>query len=108
MNTAGHCTFGVPIPLTRAMACLTQLYCTKLSPVYGRLLHKLMADSYVSIDKARERLGFNPRLSNQDAILKTFQWWREERAAGNLRGGSGRTSRDPWRQGVLGLAKAFF
>jgi len=108
LDAAGHGKRVVSVPAKPALSVLSLLERTKLSPVYGRLLHKLMADSYVSIDKARERLGFNPRLSNQDAILKTFQWWREERAAGNLRGGSGRTSRDPWRQGVLGLAKAFF
>jgi nucleoside-diphosphate-sugar epimerase len=108
LDAAGHGKRVVSIPARPALSVLSLLERTKLSPVYGRLLHKLMADSYVSIDKARERLGFKPRLSNQDAILRTFEWWREERAAGNLRGGSGRTSRDPWRQGVLGLAKAFF
>jgi dTDP-D-glucose 4,6-dehydratase len=80
----------------------------RLSPVYGRLVHKLRADSYVSIDKAREVLGWKPRLSNQDAILGTYRWWRENRAAGAAPRSAGRTSREPWKQGALGLAKAFF
>jgi 2-alkyl-3-oxoalkanoate reductase len=49
-------------------------------------------------------------LSNQDAILRTYDWWRAQRAtaAAPAGKGGGRTSRDPWKQGVLGLAKVFF
>ncbi|NEE06623.1 epimerase, partial [Streptomyces sp. SID7499] len=80
----------------------------KLSPVYGRLLFKLLDDSYVDIGRATERLGFRPALSNRDAILGTYAWWRTQRGAGTPAPGAGRTSRDPWRQGALGLAKVFF
>jgi hypothetical protein len=75
--------------------------------VYGRLLHKLLADSYVSIDKAKERLGFRPQLSNVDAILRTYAWWRESNV-GATPGRNGNTSRDAWRQGALSLAKILF
>jgi hypothetical protein len=60
----------------------------------------------VSIEKARDRLGFSPRYSNQEALLRTFQWWREQRP--HQRAGAGRTSREPWRQGALRAAKVFF
>jgi hypothetical protein len=79
--------------------------------VYGRLVSKLLADSYVSVDKVRDKLGFRPQLSNQEAVLRTYDWWRTQRAAaeGAQAGkGAGRTSTDPWKQGVLGLAKVFF
>jgi 2-alkyl-3-oxoalkanoate reductase len=111
LDAAGHGKRVVSMPSRPALTVLRALERTRLSPVYGRLLSKLLADSYVSVDKARTRLGFRPRMSNQDAILRTYDWWREHRAtaASVPKGtGAGRTSRDPWRQGVLGLAKVFF
>jgi 2-alkyl-3-oxoalkanoate reductase len=111
LDAAGHGKRVVSMPSRPAIAVLRALERTRLSPVYGRLLSKLLADSYVSVDKARTRLGFRPRMSNRDAILLTYDWWREHRAtaASVPKGKSGgRTSRDPWRQGVLGLAKVFF
>jgi nucleoside-diphosphate-sugar epimerase len=107
LDAAGHGGRVVSLPARPALAALRILQGLRLSPVYGRLLHKLMADSYVSIDKARSRLGFAPELSNQDAILATFDWWRRARRDAPTVD-SGRTSRDPWRQGALALAKIFF
>ncbi|MFC4121497.1 NAD-dependent epimerase/dehydratase family protein [Nonomuraea zeae] len=109
LDAAGHGKRVVSLPAGPALAGLRLLERSRLSPVYGRLARKLLADSYVSIDKARDRLGFRPRLSNQDAILRTYAWWREQRAAGSPAVSSGgATSRDAWRQGALSLAKVFF
>jgi len=107
LDAAGHGKRVVSLPARPALAMLRLLGRTRLSPVYGRLLHKLLADSYVSIDKARQRLGFEPRFSNREAILRSYRWWQEGRT-GLPPGGSGRTSGDAWRQGALALAKAFF
>lgn len=107
LDAAGHGRRVVSLPSRPAVAVLRALERSGLSPVYGRLVSKLLADSHVSVDKARDRLGFRPRMSNRDAILQTFRWWRARRAPATARTG-GRTSRDPWRQGVLGLAKVFF
>jgi len=109
LDAAGHGKRVVATPARPALAALRLLERAHLSPVYGRLLHKLTADSYVSIDKARDRLGFHPRLSNRDAILDTYAWWREQhKEPRDAAHHTGRTSRDPWRQGVLGLVKVFF
>src|SRR5439155_21287606 len=108
LDAAGHGKRVVSVPSGPAVAVLRALDRTGLSPVYGRLVSKLLADSYVSIDKAREKLGFHPRMSNRDAILQTYEWWRAQRAAAApvpAGKGSGRTSGEPWRQRVLGLAK---
>ncbi|MFY1671237.1 NAD-dependent epimerase/dehydratase family protein [Plantactinospora sp. WMMB334] len=109
LDAAGHGKRVVGVPARPALFALELLERSRLSPVYGRLLHKLRHDSYVSIDKAAERLGFTPKFSNEDAILRTYEWWRSTRATatGPARGG-GRTSREPWRQGALSLAKIFF
>ncbi|WP_018349771.1 NAD-dependent epimerase/dehydratase family protein [Longispora albida] len=109
LDAAGHGKRVISLPARPALAALDLLRRAGLSPVYGRLLHKLMADSYVSVARAQRRLGFAPKLSNRDAILRTFDWWlAHRRTAGPAPAASGRTSRDPWRQGVLGAAKVFF
>jgi nucleoside-diphosphate-sugar epimerase len=107
LDAAGHHRRVVSVPARPAVLALHALQRTRLSPVYGRLVHKLLADSYVSTDKVRERLGFVPRYSNQQALVRTFQWWREQRPRGAA-AGAGRTSREPWRQGALRAAKVFF
>jgi nucleoside-diphosphate-sugar epimerase len=106
LDAAGHGRRVVSLPARPALGVLRLLERSRLSPVYGRLLHKLLADSYVSIDKARDRLGFTPRLSNTDAILRTYAWWQASRATAPQR--EGRTSDQAWRQGALSAAKFLF
>ncbi|MFE2103256.1 NAD-dependent epimerase/dehydratase family protein [Streptomyces sp. NPDC059468] len=107
LDAAGHGKRVVSVPARPAVGLLRTLERSRLSPVYGRLITKLLADSYVSVEKARERLGFVPQQSNQDAILQTYRWWRENRH-GAVPAAGGRTSNQPWRQGALGLAKILF
>jgi nucleoside-diphosphate-sugar epimerase len=107
LDAAGHGRRVVALPARPALTALRVLERSRLSPVYGRLLHKLTADSYVDIGKAQRILGFAPRYSNRDAILRTYTWWRENRS-GSSGGTAGRTSSEPWRQGALSLAKVFF
>jgi nucleoside-diphosphate-sugar epimerase len=106
LDAAGHGGRVVTVPVGPAVVILRGLAALRLSPVYRRLVHKLVRDSYVSIDKAARQLGFTPRSSNREALLKTYAWWRESAVAG--RRGSGRTHKDPWKQGALRLAKALF
>ncbi|MFD3725765.1 NAD-dependent epimerase/dehydratase family protein [Streptomyces sp. NPDC058671] len=116
LDAAGHGKRVRSLPARPALAALSLLQRTGLSPVYGRLLHKLLDDSFVSTDKARDVLGFRPKHSNQDAILRTFAWWREQRrtaaalpaAARPAKKSEGVTSVEPWRQGALSLAKVLF
>ncbi|MBT2489838.1 NAD-dependent epimerase/dehydratase family protein [Streptomyces sp. ISL-96] len=108
LDAAGHGKRVVSIPAAPAVVALDVLSRLRLSPVYGRLIHKLRADSYVSIDKVGEVLGWTPRYSNSDAILATYQWWRTSRTTAEATPSAGRTSREPWKQGALGLAKALF
>ncbi|MCG5214584.1 NAD-dependent epimerase/dehydratase family protein [Streptosporangium soli] len=107
LDAAGRGRRVVSIPARPAVRSLELLQRLRLSPVYGRLVHKLLDDSYVDIDKARRRLGFTPRLSNQDAILLTYDWWRAHQHRSDAKS-TGNTSREPWRQGALSLAKVFF
>lgn len=104
LDAAGHGGRVVSIPGRPAVAALRLLELMRISPVYKRLARKLLEDSCVSIEKARERLGFNPAYSNTQTLLRTFEWYHST-AAGRK---AGRTHRDPWRQGALRLAKSMF
>jgi nucleoside-diphosphate-sugar epimerase len=110
LDAAGHGKRVIGVPARPALLLLDGLERLRLSPVYGRLRHKLLNDSFVSVERAATRLGFRPRYSNRDAILATYRWWQStqwnNRAAPAKP--AGRTSRDPWRQGALAVAKAFF
>ncbi|MFC7326627.1 NAD-dependent epimerase/dehydratase family protein [Marinactinospora rubrisoli] len=107
LDAAGRGRRVVSLPMRPTVAALELLARAGISPVYRRLIHKLCADSCLDIRRIRDRLGFTPRYSNREAVLRSFDWWR--RLPGEARpNATGRTSRDPWRQGALALAKAAF
>jgi dTDP-D-glucose 4,6-dehydratase len=62
-------------------------------------------DSFVSIDRAKTRLGWRPRFSNKDALVRNYRWYL---ANADRLGGAGVTHRVPWKQGALALAKLVF
>jgi nucleoside-diphosphate-sugar epimerase len=90
-------------PMTIALAALEKL---KLSPVYKWAYGTVTEDSFVSVAKAEELLGFQPKYSNKDALVRNYRWYIEhQHEFGNATGVSHRV---PWNQGVLKLAKLFF
>jgi nucleoside-diphosphate-sugar epimerase len=107
LDAAGHGKRVVSVPVAPAVAVLRLLTALRLSPVYKRLVHKLVRDSYVDTDKAVRQLGFAPRYSNEQTLLRTYEWWRATASTTPHRA-TGRTHRDPWKQGALRLAKALY
>lgn len=77
-----------------------------LSPLYKWVYETAAKDSYVSIDKAKTRLGFAPQYSNQDALLRNYEWYCAHRD--EFEGEAGVSHRVPWKQGLLGVAKRMF
>ncbi|MCA1739927.1 MAG: NAD(P)-dependent oxidoreductase, partial [Actinobacteria bacterium] len=63
-------------------------------------------DSFVSIEKAQRELGFKPKYSNKDALLRNFRWYIENWA--QFENASGVSHRVPWKQGAIGMLKRFF
>lgn len=94
------------LPASPVVLALRLLEKLKLSPLYGWVYETVAKDSYVSIDKAERVLGFKPRYSNREALLRNYRWYLENGKA--LQGSTGVSHRVPWNQGVLRLAKAFF
>ncbi len=78
-----------------------------LSPLYPWVYKTATRDSFVSVEKAEKVFGFAPKHSNQDALLRNYEWYlaNRDRLAGAV---GGATHRVPWSQGILGLVKHFF
>lgn len=105
LDAAGHGRRIRSLPVAPAIAALRVLEKVKLSPLYPWIYETVTEDSFVSIDRARERLGWQPRYSNRDALVRNYEWYCEH--ADQL-GRAGVTHRVPWKQGALALAKLAF
>ena len=77
-----------------------------LSPLYQWIYETACEDSFVSIEKAEKKLGFNPKFSNKDALLRNYEWYLANLKS--FEGASGVSHRVPWKQGILRVAKMFF
>lgn len=78
----------------------------KLSPLYKWVYETASKDSFVSIEKAEKILGFKPKYSNKDALIRNYEWYLTNLK--NFEGKGGVSHRVPWKQGILGIAKLFF
>ncbi|NLB66497.1 MAG: NAD-dependent epimerase/dehydratase family protein [Lentisphaerae bacterium] len=78
----------------------------KLSPLYKWVYETASKDSFVAIEKAERILGFVPRYSNKDALVRNYRWYVEH--LDQFKNASGVSHRVPWKQGILALAKHFF
>jgi nucleoside-diphosphate-sugar epimerase len=78
----------------------------KLSPLYPWVYETAGKDSFVSIEKAEKNLGYAPKYSNKQALVRNYQWYVDNLS--KFQGQSGVSHRVPWSQGILALAKVFF
>lgn len=106
LDYAGHGRRIISLPEKPAIVVLRALERLGLSPLYQWIYETVGKESFVSIAKAEECLGFKPRYSNREALLRNYQWYIEH--ADGIKGNTGVTHRVPWREGLLRLAKLFF
>jgi len=106
LDEAGHGRRIIPLPAGPAILALKVLEALHLSPLYRWVYETACKDSYVAIDKARDRLGWEPRYSNRDALLRNFHWYLDHES--EFAGQAGISHRVPWKQGLLKLAKWLF
>ena len=91
-----------PIPVKPAELALRALELARLSPLaewHYKTAHK---DSFVDVSKAQRLLGWQPRLSNSQTLIETYDWYLDNR---ERVGKAGVTHRVPWNQQALGLLK---
>lgn len=77
-----------------------------LSPLYKWVYETASKDSFVSIEKAEKQIGYQPKYSNKDALLRNYEWYLNHRH--DFVGQSGISHRLPWKQGILSIVKWFF
>lgn len=106
LDTAGFGKQIRPLPAAPAIWALRLLEALHLSPLYAWVYETASKDSFVSIEKAEQVLGYQPKYSNKDALIRNYQWYLDNLS--QFEGQSGVSHRVPWSQGVLKIAKAFF
>ncbi len=105
LDEAGHGRHIRSLPIAPAIWTLRMLEKAKLSPLYPWIYETVTEDSFVSIERAQRVLGWQPRFSNKDALVRNYRWYL---ANADALGKAGVTHRVPWKQGALALAKLAF
>jgi nucleoside-diphosphate-sugar epimerase len=106
LDRAGHGRRIIGFPARPMIWTLRLLEFLHLSPLYKWVYETACEDSFVSIEKAERVLGFKPRYSNKDALVRNFDWYLANES--KFRHATGVSHRVPWKQGILGLIKLFF
>jgi nucleoside-diphosphate-sugar epimerase len=102
IDHAGSSSRLTPVPVRLAEVALRALELLRVSPLaewHYRTAHR---DSFVAVDRAEEILGWSPKLSNAEALCRTYDWYLEHR---DSLASAGVTHRVPWSQQALGLLK---
>jgi len=106
LDYAGFGKKIVPFPAEPVILALKILEALKISPLYAWVYETASKDSFVSIEKAEQKLGYAPKYSNKDALIRNYKWYLDN--LHQFEGQSGVSHRVPWNQGALRLAKLFF
>ena len=106
LDYAGHGKKIKGFPAKPAIWALRTLEFLHLSPLYKWVYETACEDSFVSIEKAQEMLGFKPKYSNKDALLRNYKWYLENYK--KYEGKTGVNHRVPWKQGILKIVKKFY
>jgi nucleoside-diphosphate-sugar epimerase len=91
-----------PVPARPAELVLRALELLRVSPLAEWHYKTAHRDSFVDVSKAQRLLKWEPRFSNREALIRTYDWYlaNRERVAA-----AGVTHRVPWNQQALGLLK---
>ena len=99
---AGSASRLRPVPARPAELALRALELARLSPLAEWHYRTAYRDSFVDVSKAQRLLGFDPRLSNEQALCETYDWYLANREG---LAEAGVTHRVPWDQRALGLLR---
>jgi nucleoside-diphosphate-sugar epimerase len=106
LDRAGHGRRVVALPARPAVLLLRLFERLHVSPLYRWIYETASVESFVSIEKIVHSLGFRPRYSNEEALLRNYDWYVRHR--GEIGRVTGTTHRVAWKKGVLRLAELFF
>ncbi len=106
LDYAGKGRRIISLPVGPAVFILRMLEAVGLSPLYKWIYETVDKESFVSIEKAEQKLGYSPKFSNVDALKRNYDWYMANKQS--FENKSGVSHRVPWSQGILRLAKIFF
>lgn len=106
LDRAGHGRRVIGLPAWPAIQLLRLLEFVGLSPLYEWIYETAGRDSFVSVERIESKLGFVPRHSNRDALIRNYDWYIAHRGAIGSRAGT--SHRVVWKKGALSLAKWLF
>jgi nucleoside-diphosphate-sugar epimerase len=106
LDSAGYGKRIRGLPAAPVIFALRALSALHLSPLYKWVYETASKDSFVSIEKAQRVLGFAPRYSNKQALVRNYHWYIDN--LDTFEHSSGVSHRVPWKQGVLRFAKVLF
>jgi nucleoside-diphosphate-sugar epimerase len=95
----------MPTPAWLVKPVLAVLERLKLSPLYKWVYGTADKDSFVSTERIEQKLGWQPKYSNAEALIRSYQWYLDHKH--ELEQGTGVTHRIAWDQGALKLVKRF-
>lgn len=106
LDYAGFGKRIISFPAWPAVIFLKILEFFKISPLYAWVYETIYKDSFVSIDKAKKKLGFKPKFSNKEALIRNYVWYLKNLKSFDKT--SGVSHRVPWKQGFLKILKKLF
>jgi nucleoside-diphosphate-sugar epimerase len=75
----------------------------RLSPLYKWVYGTADRESYVSTERIQQRLGWKPRFSNREALIRSYEWYLANKTQADDQ--TGVTHRVAWDQGILKIFK---
>jgi nucleoside-diphosphate-sugar epimerase len=102
-NAAGTRSCVLKTPALPIKLVLRVLELMGLSPLYKWVYGTADKESYVSVEKIKSQLGWQPKKSNAETLVDTYLWYVSEYQ--EYRGGLGVTHKVAWDQGALSLAR---
>ena len=103
IDHAGSTSRLTPVPARPAELALRALELARLSPLAEWHYKTAHRDSFVDSSKAERLLGWSPRLSNEQALIETYDWYLANLST--VPRAAGLTHRRPWNQRGLKLLK---
>ena len=103
---AGNGSRVMPTPAAIVKPALALFEFLKISPLYKWVYGTADKDSFVSTSKIEEKLGWQAKHSNQDALIGSHRWYLEHKEELTYQK-AGVTHRVGWDQGILKLFKRF-
>lgn len=106
LDKAGHNKKIIGFPASPMIWTLRLLELLRISPLYKWVYETASVDSFVSIEKAERILGYAPKYSNKQALVRNYEWYITH--LNDFKNASGVSHRVPWKQGILGIIKHLF